>query len=367
MSFFEDEPPAPPVPSARDSKRGPRKPGVKRSKRSVRIQRLIVLLVALFVIVFLLALWIRSCTHNRKVSSYQEYLSSVQKAVDATDQVGKTLKTMVTDPTSFTRDDLLKALDKMVQDQEGVVARVQDLQPPKSLETQHDVLIEGMQVRARGMRAWRDALNADITGQDAGVTGADLAALGGYFVGPEAYYAALFYTQAQKTMADEGVTNVTVPTADFYTRAGLFTTARMKEMLTKIGKSANIKGIHGVALVSVTVQPGDKKLQKGKRNNVTATADLVFVVSMQNQGNVTEKDVPVRLTLDPPGDVSPQTVTQTIGSIKSQATKSVQFEGLTIDSSAIGRVSKLTVKVGPVPQEQVTGNNSASYSLVLQL
>jgi hypothetical protein len=45
----------------------------------------------------------------------------------------------------------------------------------------------------------------------------------------------------------------------------------------------------------------------------------------------------------------------------------VQFTGLTIDTVAIGRVSKITVKAGPVPQEQVLSNNTRVFSIILKL
>jgi hypothetical protein len=338
-------------------------------RRNVRLQRLIILLVALFIVVFLLALWIRSCSHGRKVSSYQEYFAAVDKAIASSNAVGKDLKKMVNEPNSYTREGLSKQLDDMVREQEAVTDQVGQLQPPDQLSDLQPVLVEGMEVRADGLQLWRDAIKSVLGSKTSEVTARDLAALGGYFTGPDAYYQALFYTQAQKIMADEGVTNVTVPASQYYTAAALFTPLKMKTTLERINKSSSTKGIHGVALVGVTAQPGDKKLTAGGTTRVTASTELNFVVTVENQGTVREKNVPVTITLVPPKDenLAQQKLSATIGAIKAGQSATAKITGFNLDPALIGPDITLRVKAGPVPQEQVSSNNRASYVVVFKL
>jgi hypothetical protein len=373
VSFFEDETP-PPQPQ---SSMGPARRRTARQKgkvrpprrRNVRLQRLIIILVALFVIVFLLALWIRSCSHNRKVGSYQEYFASVDKSIAATNAVGQQLKTMVLNPNRYTREGISKLLDDMVREQEAVTDQVTKLQPPDKLKDVHPVLVQGMEVRTIGQRLWRDAIDSVLGTKASDVTGRSLAALGSYFTGPEAYYQALYYTQAQKIMAQEGVTNVTVPTAEYYTASELFTPLRMKSMLERINKSSSTKGIHGVALTSVTAQPGDKKLTAGGTTKITASTELSFVVAVENQGTVNEKNVPVTITLVPPKgeNLAQQKLSGTIGAIKAGQSSTVKITGFNLDPALIGPDITLRVKAGPVPQEQVGSNNRATYTVVFKL
>lgn len=340
-----------------------------RSKRNVRIQRLLIALVALFIIVFLLAIWIRSCSHNRKVTSYQEYFLTVEKSVDASNAVGQELKKMVQEPTSYTRQGLSKLLDDMVREQTAVADQAARLEPPEKLRDENTVFVQGMDVRKRGYEQWREAIGAVLKGKQSGVSAKSLTALGSFFCGPEAYYQSLFYKQSQRVMADEGVTNVTVPKATYYSNAQLFTPAKMEKMLKSIGKSASLKGIHGVALTGVVVQPGDQRLETGKTNNIKASAELSFVVSVENQGTVTEKNVPVTITLIPPEgeNLSQQKLEATIASIKSGETETASAAGFNLDPAVIGPELKLRVQVGPVPQEQVATNNRATYTVTFQL
>lgn len=381
MSFFEDEPPAVARTSGtspkgttrsrrrRGSPRPPRPPRGARSKRALRIQRLLIALVALFIIVFLLAIWIRSCSHNRKVTSYQEYFLTVGKAIDASNAVGQGLKKMVQSPTSYTRQGLAKLLDDMVREQTAISEQVARIEPPEKLRDENSVFVQGMDVRTRGYAQWRAAISAELKGEDSGVSGKSLAALGTYFCGPEAYYQALFYKQSQRVMADQGVTNVTVPQSDYYTSAQLFTPARMDKMLKSIGKSASLKGIHGVALTSVVVQPGNQQLAAGRTNKIKASAELAFVVGVENQGTVAEKNVPVTVTLIPPAgeNVSQQKLNASIATIKSGQTKTASIAGFNLDPAVIGPELKIRVQVGPVPKEQVATNNKATYTVIFRL
>jgi len=381
VSFFEDEPPtgAETTGTRKTSTRkggrnktggsGGRPPRAARSRRNVRIQRLLIALVALFVIVFLLAIWIRSCSHNRKVTSYQEYFLAVDKAIGASNAVGQALKKMIQEPTSYTREGISKLLDDMLREQTAVSEQAARLEPPENLRPENTVFVQGMAVRTRGYAQWRDAISAELKGGDSGVSAKSLAGLGGFFTGPEAYYQALFYKQSQRVMADEGVTNVTVPKANYYTSAMLFTPVKMEKMLKSIGKSASLKGIHGVALAGVVVQPGDQALATGETNQVKASAELSFVVSVENQGTVTEKDVPVTVTLIPPEDenVSQQKLNAAVASIKAGETETTSIAGFNLDPAVIGPELRLRVEVGPVPQEQVATNNKATYTVIFKL
>jgi hypothetical protein len=137
-------------------------------------------------------------------------------------------------------------------------------------------------------------------------------------------------------------------------------------MLTSIGGSAKLSGIHGVGLSGVTAQPGSIALTHGQTANIPATANLSFDVKVQNTGNVTEKNVPVTATLKlPNGSVLSQA--SAISTIAAGQYQTVSITGFAIPADALSKVSTLTVKAGPVPGEQKLSNNSNTYKILLQL
>lgn len=347
--------PSPTTPTARQRRRP--------NRRRTRIQRIVILAAVVVIIVFVLALVLRSCQHNRKVSTYREYLEAVSTAVDDSVNLGKQLDQVVANPTKYSRKELAAKLEELTAGQKEVAARAGGLQPPDTLVAQQAVFAEGMQVRAEGF-----AFFAQLVGESLGnetVKPGKITALEGYFSGPDAYYMSRFYAQTRSVMSDEGVSDVAVPTSTWYLTAKTFDPARIEDMLSAIGDSAKLSGRHGVALLGVAAQPTDTELKTGATTNLKATADLSFEARIQNQGDAAEQNVEVKGELKlPDGKILTATTTIAIGADKTQT---ATLTGFNIPAEALTKVSTLTITAGPVAGERLKTNNSASYKILLQL
>jgi hypothetical protein len=365
VDFFDDD--ATGQASATDTP-SPDRPSRRRSnRRRTRIQRIVILAAILFLVVFGLAWWARSCQQNRKVGSYRAYLDGVSSAISDSAALGKQLDRLVANPTRFSRKQLIGKLDELSGKQAEIAVRSDRLKPPDTLKAEQSVFASGMRVRADGFKLLRTALMANLGSKT--VKAAQLSALAAYFAGPDAYYMDLFYTPTRKVMSDDGVTDVVVPTSTFYLTAKTFDRARLETMLNNVGSSSKLSGIHGVALVSViaTTETGKVPLSAGKTVNLPASAQLSFAVKVQNQGDVAEKNVPVVATLTLPGGGSPLVQDSTIASIAPGQAQSVTIQGFAIPSEALSKICTLKVKAGPVPEERVLSNNSGTYKFLLQL
>ena len=367
MDFFDDETSRAPAdaggpPSAPSARRRP-------DRRRTRTQRLVILALILFAVVFGIAWWARSCQHNRKVGTYQTYFDGVSTAIDDSAALGKQVSAIMLDPTRLSRKELIAKLDQLTAQQEEIAVRAGRLEPPGTLADEQVVFSTGMKVRASGFRLLRTAMLGALANKKVGVK--EITALDGYFSGPDAYYQELVYLPARQAMADDGVSDVAVPTSTYYLTWKALDPATVTLALESVGKSSKLSGIHGVALVDVTAKgsSGDVKLNQGKSNDVPASPDLSFVVQVQNQGSVTEKNVVVTATLVLPGGGDTNTIKQqaTIASIEPNKTQDVTITGFNIPAEALSKVVTLKVVAGPVQGERVESNNSATYKLLLQL
>jgi hypothetical protein len=363
VDFFDDD--ATSVSSKRDSDAPqPAPPRRRTDRRRTRIQRIVILAAILFVIVFGMAWWARTCQHNRKVASYRDYFESVTTAIADSSTLGKQLNQLVNNPTKYSRKELVAKLQELSAKQDEIAVRADRLEAPDTLATEQSAFAEGMRVRADGYKQLETAMLGLLANKK--VNAGEIAALAGYFSGPDAYYMSRVYLPARNVLSKQGVSDVAVPTATWYLKSRLFDLARLQEMLASVGSSTKLSGVHGVGLVSVTAQPGDVALISNGTTTVTATAGLGFDVEVQNQGDVNENDVTVTAQLKlPGGDVLTQT--GSIATMPAGKTQKVTITGWAIPAQALSKVSTLRVTAGPVEGERVKTNNTAQYKILLQL
>ncbi len=360
MDFFDDD-----ATSQAPRRDQPASPARRRSNpRRTRIQRILILAAILFVVVFAMAWWARSCQQNRKVASYRTYFEGVSAAISDSAALGKQLDSIVASPTKFSRKELTAKLAELSAKQNEIAVRADRLEPPDTLTTEQAVFAEGMKVRADGFKLFETTM-LGILGKKK-VNPAKLAALAGYFSGPDAYYTSRVYIPARNTLSEQGVTDVLVPTSTFFLTTKTFDRATLEQMLNSVGSSTKLAGIHGVALLSVIAQPGDITLTKAATTDIPATADLSFDVAVQNQGDVTEENVAVKAVLKLPGG-GVLTQAATIATIASGQTQTVTIKGFVIPAEALSKVSTLNVMAGPVPGERVKTNNVGQFKILLQL
>jgi len=364
VDFFDDETSRAPAdtagPPASPSRRRPSNP------RRTRIQRLVILAAIAFLVVFGLAWWARSCQHNRKVGTYENYFSGVSAAISDSDALGKQVSAIMDDPTKLSRNELIDKLGQLAAQQQEIAVRAGRLEPPATLEQQQSYFAAGMRVRAAGFGLLRTAMMGALANKK--VDAQTIASLDGYFSGPDAYYQQLVLLPSRQTMEKDGVTGVPVPTSDYYLTWQALDPAHVQQALDSVGKSAKLTGIHGVGLISVTAQTsgGDIKLVQGKLNNVPASADLAFVCEVQNQGTVTEHEVPVTATITIPGGDSIKQ-SGSIAVIEPSKMQTVTISGFVIPETALSKEVTLKVMAGPVKGEHVLTNNTLSFKLLLQL
>ena len=363
MSFFDDDPEVTQVtaPSPR-----PRRP--KRNRSRLRIQRLIIALIALFVLVFVLALVVRSCQQNAKEATYRSYFTQVQGILTRSSKdVGKPIAALLADPTSYSRAQLQAELNTLVSAQSGIAKDTGNISVPGKLKTLHQILVQGEQVRLAGVKQVQTGLLAALSGKNLHATARKLAELSGYFTGPDVYYKQLYYTQAQKIMSKDGVNNVAVPPPpSFFATKNVFSPSALTTALATVSSSTKLTGVHGVGLAGVAIKSDGKTvaLSSSGANNFKASVGLLVVVTVSNQGATAEANVPVKVIYTGPGGSSTQTLNATIPSIAVHASATVDVPGLSIASTAITKSSTLKVVAGPVPGEKNLTNNSATFTIV---
>jgi hypothetical protein len=124
------------------------------------------------------------------------------------------------------------------------------------------------------------------------------------------------------------------------------------------GGSATTGGLHGDGLGTVAL--GGVALTPGASATVQLTRDTAFDIQVVNQGDSTETDVGVTVTVGTGADA--MKLEETIPEIAAGEAKSVSIP--LSSQPPTGQNVPITVNVKPVPGEKVTDNNKADFTVI---
>ena len=375
MSFFEDEEEdffeaedvAPPARRRRRTGgRPPRKRPPRRRPPRGRAprRRALVLLAVVVVLILIVVFSVRSCLDSRKESAYSDYFNAVSAVVKDSDAVGQQLSAIFQNPTPDVRPQLEGKLNDMHTTSQQILQRAQAITPPDEFKQFNDWFVAAMQVRVRGLEGLQPAMLNALGAQDENAGAAQISHEMLILLTSDVAYDEFFYQPCVRELGTEQINDVKVPQSKFLADPELATQQTDVTVLQKLkgGPSAQVTGLHGVALSSVKVQPSGMQLSPDQQNNIKAADSLTFTVEVENQGEATETNVPVSITLTTPSNPNPQKVNGTIPSIAPNEHKTVDISGLAAQASS--DVAILNVMCGPVPGEKNLSNNSAQYKVV---
>ena len=117
-------------------------------------------------------------------------------------------------------------------------------------------------------------------------------------------------------------------------------------------------GLHGNGVAGVTL--GGIALTPGGNASVQLSGDLSFEIQVQNQGENTENDVVVSVTVGDGGDADTQE--ETIDTIAAGELKTVTIP--LSKQPPTGQNVPIKVEVKPVPGEQKTDNNAFDATVI---
>ena len=118
-------------------------------------------------------------------------------------------------------------------------------------------------------------------------------------------------------------------------------------------------GLHGTGIASATI--GGQALNPGgAAANVSLADDLTMTVQVANQGENTEEDVRVEVTIGRGGDAV--RAEKTLDTIAAGETKPVEIP--ITEQPPTGQNVPINVTIAKVPGEEKLDNNKASYSAI---
>jgi hypothetical protein len=328
---------------------------------------LLLVLAAIIVVVVVIVFVARGAIRGGEAADYQKYMAAVADILERSDVVGDALTELLTSPGDTNRTEIQTRLDAFVAESEKLQVEAEAVEVPKDLLEQgiHQFFLLAMSFRQTGMAELKLALMNALEVEDTEVPSEQVAHALRYLTNSDFLYKEVFVPRTAGLLAEKELTGVNVPSTSFVADPNLASSAEVLDILARLKSTGNLQAVHGVALDKVVTMPDNKEITAGGTFNLTSTDELTFVVTVENQGNMDEKNVPVVITLLASGSTEPKKATVEIPQIKAKAKITVEVTGL--NPTPYGEVALLHVEVGPVPEEKYSKNNWIEANVIFKL
>ena len=388
MSFFDDDEETAPRPSPKAPRRRPsaqrvdpvqpRRPGAAgRGVRPRRPQRpgvaaadqhtlmvrrgvaAVVAIVVLIVIVLLIASLFKS-EKQQEMRTYNREVSALAQESDA--HVSRPLLTALTGATSKSAQDVeqeVYALRNVAQTQ---AARAKGLSAPSEMAPAQQNLLLVMDLRSEGMNKLAEQLPQALGGQSKQLA-PKLAGDMEIFLASDVVYSQRVAPLIEQTLASNGIVGLAPAPTRFLANLGWLEPAtilaRLSGQATSSSQGAVAPGHHGSLLKGVSVGTTALEVEPAV-NHLSATSKPTFTVAVEDDGEFTEPDVAVDLTVTAAGkQIKTTHVIDTI-----EAGKTVNAE-IAVSGIPLGVPAKVEAAIQPVPGETNHEGTKGTYLVVL--
>ena len=357
------------VRTRRPPPRGPRRP-VRPPAGLIPMLRLAGLIAFLILAVVLLVVLARGCASSSKHDKYDSYIGDVRDIAASSTQIGKQLNSTLA-ATGIKESELEAKIKGYAAQEQQQVAHARELNPPGPLRVEHDHLIEVLGLRASGLFRLADAFRQTATAKDATTAGRLIADQARLLVASDVFWDFYFKEPTQAELERQDIRDIGgVPDSNVFPNPDLASTQAMVTVWQRVhgaARGGTVSGKHGSALGAVKALPDGKTLTAGASasdNEITASTDLAFQVTVEDSGDFQEFNVAVTLTIQKSG--KPIVKKKTIPVINAGETKTVTFTNIDING-LFGLPTTIKVEIEPVPGETTTTNNSAEYKVIFSL
>jgi hypothetical protein len=317
------------------------------------------------VVLILLVLLFRGCLDARKERAIKDYVGASAALIDESNQDSRSFFDLMNgranaeDPVAVEN-----ALNGLRVESAQRVDRARDLDAPDEVSAAQSSLVQVLSLRRDALNDIADALPRAISddGQREGTSqvAQDMQVL----LASDVLYGREFVRDLDQALRDQDLRGeVSIPRSQFVPDVTWVDPSTVADKVGAIragggGDEEAAPGLHGNGLASVSL--GGVALTPGAPVSVALSDDLQFEVQVANQCENTETDVNVVVRVGEGDDAI--TLEEPIDEIAAGETKSVTLP--LGEQPPTGQSVPVEVEVEPVPGEDKTDNNSATYTVI---
>jgi len=326
-------------------------------------------------LVIFLAVVVNACQDSQRKNALRDYNREAARIIAQSDNdVGRPFFETLGQGASQSPEDLQTQISSLRATADTNLRQARRLDTPGGLEGAQETLLIAMELRRDGLQFVAEQI-ATALGNEGDVADRAIERMTGQmqaFLASDVLLRSRVTPLLRDTLADNDVVAVPASTRGFLPGFSWLQPDFVADQLgTRLsgggggggGRSETVApGLHGSGLTSTTVD-GVTLEPDPASNQVTLAGDLAFTVEFANQGESTEFDIPVEVTLQG-GTSEDITASKTVDTVAEGESATVEIP-LPRQPTA-GEIYTVNVVVEPVPGEEKTDNNESSYNVLFE-
>jgi len=321
------------------------------------LRRLLALGGALVVLI-LIVLGVKGCLDARARGALSNYSRDVKQILIETGQTSKDFFGKLEEPGGLSVTEFTGQVDADRSAMTNYKTRIEGLSAPGGMGSAQKSLELVYTLRASAMETIAAKMPTALGEAGAARATAAIAKQMQTLLASDIVYESVTRPEINGKLADEGITGDDVPKSTFVPDGTKW--LEEEEVSKALGSVSGSTGgepspgVHGLGLVGTSI--GETELVAETTNSVVTEGTPEVEVTVQNQGESTENGVTVVVT------VNGKETTQEITALEAAAEETAVVP---LTPAPKGETT-LEVKVEPVPGEQFTDNNEATYTVVFE-
>ena len=262
----------------------------------------------------------------------------------------------------LSREDIDSELLEIIEENKVVLANCKELSPPEFFEVAHGYLELVFETRSRAYEDFRPALFNALEELDMDISTAQITNTFLYmFMSDEIY--SYFQDKLEESGELLEIPNLTIIDSIVLQDRDLTDTQNVTAFISEIKAVAGLQERRGVAVIEESIEFDPQEINvQGDYKILASGSEITIAIKIENQGNVVENDVDVVMKYMTQDNIYEEKK-YVIGAINPSEQKLVTLSGFT---AYPGRKCEVEIIAGPVQDEALMTNNTATYKFMME-
>lgn len=309
------------------------------------------------IVLILLVLGVRGCLDARADRALSDYASDVTQVVDETAQTSESFFGKLSDPGALSVTEFVAEVNADRSAMDNYRARVDSLDAPGDMSEAQTALELAYELRSSAMTVIANRMSTALGDAGAEKATEAIARQMRKLVASDVLYETVVRPEIEAVLEASDLGEDEVPPSAFVPNESKWLDeGQVGSALGSVtgASGAATPGVHGLGLISASVSGTELSPEAAVSVSVEETPEVE--VEVQNQGESTENGVTVTVT------VNGNSVQQDISEIAAGETATATIP---LTPAPKGETT-LEVVAEPVPGEQITENNEATYTVTFE-